>query len=123
MFIKGDMAYADAYKYLKAKERNAVALQVQAAVVDEYEEIDIVDLNVSVSGKYVFWCGKKFLTVPRAMTREGIKTAVVKTRYSNDDQIAIMLNKDENENSALYYQKMQEWRAFASDLAKKAFEK
>jgi hypothetical protein len=38
-------------------------------------------------------------------------------RYSNDDQIAIILNKDESEKDKISYNRMQMWRRFADDLA------
>lgn len=50
------------------------------------------------------------------------KTTIIKWRYSNDDQIAIMLNKDESEEDLERYNKMQEWREWASTLSKKIIE-
>ena len=50
------------------------------------------------------------------------KKWAVGLRYTNDDQIAIMLNKDDDEESALAFQKMQEWREWASVVAKKIME-
>jgi hypothetical protein len=48
------------------------------------------------------------------------KTKIINQRYSNDDQIAIMLNKDSGEESdILRYDKMQEWRDWAGRLARK----
>lgn len=50
---------------------------------------------------------------------EDWKKHIIQWRYSNDDQIAIMLNKDDSEEDKLQYEKMQEWREWASKLAKK----
>lgn len=51
------------------------------------------------------------------------KAHIIKTRYSNDDQIAIMLNKDSgDEEDILRYNKMQEWREWSSQLAHKILE-
>lgn len=47
------------------------------------------------------------------------KKHIIQWRYSNDDQIAIILNKDDSEEDKLQYEKMQEWREWASKLAKK----
>ncbi len=47
------------------------------------------------------------------------KTAIIKWRYTNDDQLAIILNKDESEEDALRYSRMQEWRNWAADFAKR----
>lgn len=47
-----------------------------------------------------------------------VKTEMVKKRYSNDDQIAIMLNVQLSEEDKMYYDKMQEWREFSGYIAK-----
>lgn len=49
-----------------------------------------------------------------------IKTAIIKLKYSNDDQIALMLNY-QNDSEKYYeaYNEMQNWRDKASKLAKK----
>lgn len=47
------------------------------------------------------------------------KTTIVKWRYTNDDQLAIILNKDESDEDAERYSRMQEWRNWASDFAKR----
>lgn len=53
------------------------------------------------------------------MTYEQLKAKYVKRLFSNDDQIAIMLNKDRSaEDSELFY-KMQEYRDWCGTLAKK----
>lgn len=54
----------------------------------------------------------------RGETYAYIKTFIIKLRYSNDDQIAIILNNDEAKMA-----KMQEWREYASYIAKKYTEK
>lgn len=46
-----------------------------------------------------------------------LKRDMVKRRYSNDDQIAVMLNED-----ADAMQKMQEWRDWSSQVATKIME-
>ena len=49
-----------------------------------------------------------------------IKTAIIKLKYSNDDQIALMLNyQDDPEKYYEAYNEMQNWRDKASKLAKK----
>ena len=39
------------------------------------------------------------------------KSKFVNKQFTNDDQIAIMLNKDDSEEDLLLFDKMQEWRA------------
>ena len=48
---------------------------------------------------------------------------MIKKRYSNDDQIAIMLNAQLSEEDKIYYDKMQEWREFSGYIAKSIDEK
>jgi len=51
------------------------------------------------------------------------KKHIINLRYSNDDQIAIILNKDSgDEKDLLRYNKMQEWRVWAGQLANKILE-
>ena len=117
MFTKGNIVYSDAFKYLKHKERNIIALSVKGSA-DDYEELLMNDpLDVEVYKGMVFWNNRKFVNYPSILTKEGVKTSIIKSRYSNDDQIAIMLNRDDNEDAAMYFLKMQEWRRFAAQVA------
>lgn len=50
----------------------------------------------------------------RGLSYAQIKTFIIKLHYSNDDQIAIMLNNDEDKMN-----EMQEWREYATIIAKK----
>ena len=52
-------------------------------------------------------------------TYESLKAKIVKRQFSNDDQIAIILNKDSSPENAELYNKMQEWREWAGILANK----
>lgn len=117
MFTKGNTIYADTYKYLKHKEKNIIALSIPGSA-DDYDELPMNDpLDVEVSGGMVFWNNRKFANRPDRLTRDGVKTSIIKSRYSNDDQIAIMLNKDASEEDVVLFQKMQEWREFAAFVA------
>lgn len=118
MFVKGNTVYADAFQYLKHKEKNIIALSIQGRA-DEYEELSMNSpLDVIVEAGRVFFNGRRFLCLPKQLTREAVKTAVIKSRYSNDDQIALMLNKENSPEDGVYYRKMQEWREFAAEIAK-----
>ena len=48
----------------------------------------------------------------------GIKTKIIKMKYSNDDQIAIILNKDNSAEDLELYNKMQNWRDWAGEFAR-----
>jgi hypothetical protein len=43
----------------------------------------------------------------------------INKQFTNDDQIAIMLNKDNSEEDLLLFNKMQEWREWSGIMAKK----
>lgn len=120
MFIKGNTVYADAYKYLRHKDQNIIALSIKGNA-DDFDELEMsVPLDIEVKNGMIFWNARMFANIPESFTREAIKTSIIKSRYSNDDQLAILFNKDEDEKGAMYYRKMQEWREFASDVAKMA---
>lgn len=55
---------------------------------------------------------------PKDKSYENIKKAIIKARYSNDDQIAIILNNEEDE-----VKNMQAYREFAKNIAKLIIEK
>lgn len=120
MYVKGNRVYADAYKYLKHKERNIVALSIKGNP-DDYEEVSMdMPLEVKVNGNMISWNKGMFMKNVSGLSYEGIKSTIIKSRYSNDDQIAIMLNKDESEEKRMYFDKMQQWREFAAGLTKAA---
>lgn len=79
------------------------ALDLDSIVVDNgILKFDVFSWNISDCNSYT-----------------DLKKYLIKKRYSNDDQIAIILNKDDSEEDQLAYQKMQEWREWASIFAKK----
>lgn len=120
MYVKGNTVYADAYKYLKHKERNIVALSIKGNP-DDYEEVSMdMSLEVKVNGNMISWNKGMFMKNVSGLSYEGIKSTIIKSRYSYDDQIAIMLNKDESEEKRMYFDKMQQWREFAAGLTKAA---
>ena len=112
MFTKRDKIYSDAYKYLRSKDGKMVAFQLPSTVeVDNFEEEDI-DLDTATHDKEFIRLNGNLLIKCDDFTYSGIKTAVISSRYSNDDQIAVMLNDEQDE-----VDKMQAWREFAKDIA------
>lgn len=47
-----------------------------------------------------------------------IKKDLIESIWSHDEQIAIILNKDDSEKDAEYYLFMQQWRSWIGELAK-----
>lgn len=112
MFVHNDSIYADAGKILISKDVIGYRLSVNTENVEE-RDIDLSSLHLRgrlIEGDI------RILNHP-TFTFDQWKTHIVKWRYSNDDQIAIMLNKDRSDEDLVYYNKMQEWREWASALA------
>ena len=112
MYSKGDMTYADAGKLLVGD--NVIAYQVPGDGSGFTEEVINID-DMRVEDGYLVYSGGRLREPYRPHeTYASLKTRLVKRRYSNDDQIAIMLNDD-----AEAMEKMQEWRAWSARLAHK----
>ena len=118
MYAKRDMLYADAYKYLKHKTKRIVALSINGSA-DDFEEVDMESpIKVVIVGKLVTWNNNLLACSSDELTYEAIKTKIIKSRYSNDDQLAIILNKDKDADGQLSFERMQVWREFATKIAK-----
>lgn len=118
MFIKGQKVYADTYKYLRHKTKNIIALSF-IGEKDDFEEVAMTrPIEFEIEGGKVFWEDRKLAFIVDSLDYVTIKTSIIKSRYSNDDQIALMLNKDNSEDDAMLYDKMQEWREWASWVGK-----
>lgn len=128
MFSKDGTMYSDAFKYLYNPRMNAVAFQF--AESDGWEEVSLpedFDIQLQedfqdgkVVGHRAFFHNRLFVaTLPAELSYGAVKTAIIQKRYSNDDQIALMLNRENSEESENLYQKMQMWRDFAATFARK----
>ena len=125
MYKKRNVVYADAYKYLVHKSKGTIAF-AQSGDESEFEEkefptpIKIVDEG---SGFYSIQDVPKVKFYFSKSDYATVKTEMIKKQYSNDDQIAIMLNAQLSEEDKMYYDKMQEWRKFSGYIAKLINEK
>lgn len=118
MFSKGNKVYADTYKFLKHKTQNVFGL-VLKETESNVEEIDMsFPIQVAIRGNLVTWEEGLLAFTPNKMDYSSIKEQIIKSRYSNDEQLAIMLNKDSSPEGSFYYNRMQEWRGFATEIAK-----
>ena len=115
MFVKGNLVYADAGKYLTLDGvASYVFLNSEHTPLEK--DVDISDLKVE--GDTASWNKRMFSL--RAIVEYDfsyLKTRLIHLRYSNDEQIALLLNKDDSEEDALLYQQMQQWRRYASKVA------
>ena len=105
--IKADEGKVLVYKLenkLWGKAARLATYKGHTLTEEDFEEVDESNLECIDNVWYDF----------RNMSYAAIKTLIIKLHYSNDDQIAIMLNDDEDK-----MRDMQEWREFASLTAKK----
>jgi hypothetical protein len=117
MYKINDKTYAEAFKFLKHKSLPIIALGVSSDHADDYDEYDMESPFVigTLGDYYTYQCGF-CLIKPKSFDYPALKAQIINMRYSNNDQIAIMLNDQAGTSEA--YQKMQSWRYFAKDLAK-----
>lgn len=132
MFVKDNILYSDAFKYLYSAKMNAVAFQFSEG--GDWEERELPeDFDIEIteetdeSGKVIghraFFCNRLFVaTLPAELDYGAVKTAIIQKRYSMDNQVAIMLNRENSTEAESLYQKMQMWRDFASLFARKVME-
>lgn len=122
MFTKNNMIYAEPYKCLKRKNVALYALQITSKnnEMEDFEELNLpIPLEVSVSYGNTVVISKIFSIECKKLDYISVKTRIIKYRYSDDDQMALILNKDRSEEDLLLYNKMQQWRDFAGEIAKK----
>lgn len=118
MYKIGNHTFADAGCHLKRGSSIAYLFQDNGQEIQEIKT-DIEDMHKS--GDLVLWSGNK---IAQMIIKNGsygdYKKAIIQKKYNNDDQIAIILNKDSGLSDDIFaYQKMQEWRSWASAVADK----
>ena len=118
MFIKSNMIYSEAGYILKCDNKKAFQLPYDAS--KEYIEIPIDITNTKIESGMIDMDGVVFRNNKKYDYGQW-KANIIKKRYSNDDQIAIMLNRGDEESNTIY-NKMMQWREYASVLAKKFVE-
>ena len=121
MYKIGNYNFADAGYYLKRGSSIAYFFEDNGK---EIQEIEATVGDMHKIGSIILWSENKLAQrVFKNGTYADYKKAIIQKKYSNDDQIAIMLNKDSGEEiDLLAYQKMQEWRDWASLVARKVLE-
>ena len=121
MYKIGNWTFADAGYYLKRGSSIAYFFENSD---EEVQEIEATVNDMHKVGSIILWSKDKLAQrVFKNGAYADYKKAIIQKKYSNDDQIAIMLNKDSGEEiDLLAYQKMQEWRDWASLVARKILE-
>lgn len=116
MYLDKGFIYSDPYKYLVCDSIVGFSFQEGSNV----EEYDINMDDMQKCGQLVYYNNGKLAELVLQNADYGTyKSSIIKKRYSNDDQIAIMLNRYDSEEDELRYDRMMQWREFAADLAKK----
>lgn len=120
MYKIRNKVYPEAGYILVGKGRRGYVFQGE---MEEFTEQQITIDDMKVEGNFLLYSNGLILerNYPD-LTYEEQKARIVKRLFSNDDQIAIMLNKGRSEQDDLVFDKMQEYRDWAGVLAKKILE-
>ena len=113
MFIKSNMIYSEAGYILKCDNKKAFQLPYDSSKT--YIEIPIDITNTKIESGMINMDGVVFRNNEKYDYGQW-KANIIKKRYSNDDQIAIMLNRGDEESNIIY-NKMMRWRDWATAVA------
>ncbi len=115
MYTIKNKVYADAGCVLKYE--NKVAFSFEGVDEKDVLETKINLENMQKIGKFVVYSGlRDYISCTEY---KDWKKKWVNKQFTNDDQIAIILNKDDSEEDLLLFNKMQEWREWSGIVAKK----
>ena len=116
MFIKNNVVYADAGNILISKTAIGYSLIDDISNIQE-QLINLQDMKLE--GDFLKYSDGLIVQMYKDLDYAGWKANIIQWRYTTDDQIAIILNKDESAEKLLEYNRMQEWRDWAGTLADK----
>ena len=116
MYIKNNVVYADAGNILISKTAIGYSLIVDIANIQE-QQVNLQDMKLE--GEFLKYSNGLVVQRYKNLDYAGWKADIIKWRYTIDDQMAIILNKDESAETLLEYNRMQEWRDWAGALANK----
>ena len=107
---EGKLLYCNYTHNIWGKTARLAQYKGHQLVEEDFIEVDESDFECIENQYYDF----------RHKTYAQIKTFIVKLHYSNDDQIALMLNYQSNPDKYQdAYNEMQAWREYATKIAKK----
>ena len=116
MYIKNNVVYADAGNILISKTAIGYSLIADIANIQE-QQLNLQDMKLE--GEFLKYSDGLVVQRCKNLNYAGWKADIIKWRYTIDDQMAIILNKDESAETLLEYNRMQEWRDWAGALANK----
>lgn len=116
MYTVKNKTYADAGYILKYK--NKVAFSFEDVDQKDVLETKINLENMQKIGNFVMYPDgyKDYISCTEF---KDWKAKLINKQFTNNDQIAIMLNKDDSDEDLLLFNKMQEWRKWAGVVANK----
>lgn len=95
------------------KFNNRYLLTVSEDIIDRCEEVLITEKITPIGGNFLI--GGKF----EVKYTDSLKKKLIGSLFSNDDQIAIILNKDLGDDELEIYNLMQNWRSWFSKIIQK----
>lgn len=121
MYTKDKRIYADAGKYLKNGLTVGISMEIE--MLDGIEEIDVDlnDLNIRRSGEYTIavCSGEKVsYLIPSSPTFDSVKKTVLSHRFSEEEQLSIVVNKEFSDEGREDYERLQAWSDFAEKVTK-----
>lgn len=115
MYTIKNKIYADAGYVLKYKNKISFSFK-------DVDQKDVLETKINlddmqIKGRFVTYSNglKDYIS---CVEYKDWKKKWVNKQFTNDDQIAIMLNKDDSEEDLLLFNKMQEWREWSGKIAK-----
>jgi hypothetical protein len=116
MYTVRNKVYAEAGCLLIGKSQKGYVFNGK---IEDFSEIKITLEDMKIEGQFLVYSNRDIVELynPK-MTYEQLKAKYVKVQFSNDDQIAIMLNKGRSEEDDMLFDKMQQWRDWCGKLAK-----
>lgn len=120
MYIDKGYIYSDAGKILVSGNFIGYSVKADSSLADTVTEENVILDDIVLDGDFIRYNnGRIIQSYIKDITYGEWKTKIIKWRYSNDDQIAILINKDDSEEDIIKYNRMQEWREYAAKLARK----
>ena len=117
MYKVRDKVYASAGYSLHGKNKKGYKFKGE---LSDFTEKKVVIDDMAINGNLLIYSNGDIVEYyDKNAKYEDLKAKIVKRVFSNDDQIAIILNKDSSPENAELYNKMQEWREWAGILANK----
>ena len=115
MFTISNKTYASAGNLLKKDRWMGFSCKTSDGII----EIPIVTDDIKIKNGMFIWNNGKnqFPVIPNGTYGE-YKKGLINKIFSNDDQIALILNKDFDKDSSIAFEEMQKWREYFSVFVK-----